>query len=750
MTDFSVDTGGNFSADSQSQLTAYEGVLTAADYALLTLNSRLNILTASPNIADVTGRTAASLIGTKFAQMMINSSRTEVEARLSEFIVSKKPRTHLETRINTEDGKHILLQHTIVRFKHQRNTCLQIMIKDITLERQKQDRAAIEQQRYQQLFESTFDAIAVHRGDELVDINPAFERLFGYSREDAIGLRQMPYIAEEEQPLVRQHLQLFSNQPRETIGIRHDGSRLPMEIQGKIIVFQGEQVFYVTIRDITARKAAEDALRISEARNRALLETLPDMMFVMTRDGQYTTVHVNDPEEMMVHVGDPEQLDNPSIHNVGLPENVVSQMLVYIAVALENPGIQSFEYTIFKKRNEPHYYEARLVALNDDEVLATVRNITPLKHVEQELNQNIADLVVLRQIDMELSERLNLTYVLELALDSAIRLGHATGGFIALYDEERAFSLAHVIGHYNNDEINALLQKEDSLLRDAALTRDALLVEDVNSLPGYHMLMPDTCSIIIVPLYTPERIVAVLRLETHVPGRFDMEAFRFMQLMTGRIAANVDNAALYRQSQQQLDELQRLYAEVSKLEQLKTDMIRIASHDLRNPLAGILGYLEMLKMEVVNTPDNSAGTYIAQVEQAARQMQRITTGILSLERIEQMANNSTAVVFNFAKLVRSIHADHLARARQKQQTFELEMDEQLIYVNGDSVQLEEALANLVSNAIKYTPDEGKIVVKLGIENNMMVVQVTDTGYGIPEAQQKRLFTPFFRAKTEET
>ena len=73
-----------------------------------------------------------------------------------------------------------------------------------------------------------------------------------------------------------------------------------------------------------------------------------------------------------------------------------------------------------------------------------------------------------------------------------------------------------------------------------------------------------------------------------------------------------------------------------------------------------------------------------------------------------------------------------------------------LVVSGDDAQLYEAVTNLVNNAIKYTPEGGKIDIILRIENSHVEFVVKDTGYGIPDEKQKQLFRPFYRVKTEET
>jgi signal transduction histidine kinase len=99
--------------------------------------------------------------------------------------------------------------------------------------------------------------------------------------------------------------------------------------------------------------------------------------------------------------------------------------------------------------------------------------------------------------------------------------------------------------------------------------------------------------------------------------------------------------------------------------------------------------------------------------------------------------------------VRVVH-DHLGAARQAGIELSFEFgDDRDAFVMGDVFQLQEAIANLVSNALKYTPRGGKVTLRVQVHREEVVLTVEDNGYGIPEAMQRRLFSAFYRAATKE-
>jgi signal transduction histidine kinase len=199
----------------------------------------------------------------------------------------------------------------------------------------------------------------------------------------------------------------------------------------------------------------------------------------------------------------------------------------------------------------------------------------------------------------------------------------------------------------------------------------------------------------------------------------------------------------------QLSQLQVLYEQVTHLEQLKTDMIRIASHDLLNPLGIANGFVELVRMDVYERMTEAERDYVEMIARQLDRMQRITDDILSLERIQQLAHDPLKDDIELNALAERAVEAHRAQAAAKAQTVALALAPLELRIRGDSNQIYEALVNLITNAIKYTPEGGAISVAVTASEGHGLIEVRDTGYGIPADQQSRLFQPFFRARIDE-
>jgi signal transduction histidine kinase len=362
------------------------------------------------------------------------------------------------------------------------------------------------------------------------------------------------------------------------------------------------------------------------------------------------------------------------------------------------------------------------------------------RRIEQVLQENIEHLILLRRIDKELSEDLNLEKVSKAAIDTVLRLSGADSGFIALI-EENGLQVVEALGHYTTKHHFEL---SHGVIGRAMATRRSQYVLDVQNDPDYVPDLPNTKSQIALPLVYRERVLGVLNLETSKRDTFTPESFEFLDLISARIATAVENSRLFFVIEKQLRELHGLYARVEDLEQLKTDMIRIAAHDLRNPLTGIRGFAEYL---LEDATEDEQREVLQSIVDAALQMQQIISDILSVQRIEALQSGELHAGIDLGGVAMSVFLQHKPQALRKELQFTYNSPEQAIRVKGDEAQIREVIGNLLTNAIKYTPEKGSVVLELRTEEQLAVLEVIDTGYGIPEEQQAKLFQPFYRAKS---
>ncbi|MEW6567524.1 MAG: ATP-binding protein [Chloroflexota bacterium] len=181
---------------------------------------------------------------------------------------------------------------------------------------------------------------------------------------------------------------------------------------------------------------------------------------------------------------------------------------------------------------------------------------------------------------------------------------------------------------------------------------------------------------------------------------------------------------------------------LKELDRIKSEFVTTVSHDLRSPLTAILGYVELIERSGPVT--ELQRDFIRRVQLSVEQMTSLVTALLDLGRIEAgldsgKENARIGVLANYA--VEGLRG----AARSKALNLEVDIPGDLPSVTGVPLRLRQVVANLLDNAIKYTPPGGRVAVRARSEEEQVILEIADTGPGIPPADQPYLFDKFFRA-----
>lgn len=182
---------------------------------------------------------------------------------------------------------------------------------------------------------------------------------------------------------------------------------------------------------------------------------------------------------------------------------------------------------------------------------------------------------------------------------------------------------------------------------------------------------------------------------------------------------------------------------VKDLSRLKTHMLRMASHDLKNPLNIAVGYVDLLEATIQEgeVPDVD---WVREVSHALERMNNLIDELLDAERIER-ESQFRSTTFDPTELIQEAISDVEEQIARKKQTLVRDIAADLGPLTGDHTQLRQAMVNYLSNAIKYTPNGGTLTVHAHISDSQFNFIVEDTGLGIPEQLQDKIFKRGYRA-----
>jgi len=181
---------------------------------------------------------------------------------------------------------------------------------------------------------------------------------------------------------------------------------------------------------------------------------------------------------------------------------------------------------------------------------------------------------------------------------------------------------------------------------------------------------------------------------------------------------------------------------LKELDRIKSDFVNVVSHDLRSPLTAILGYVELI--ERAGEINDQQREFIERVQASVLNITDLISDSLDLGRIESGLDVNKEII-SLIQTIRQVCEEFGGLAHEKQQELLTNLPDDFPLIMGNPTRMRQMLENLIGNAVKYTPTEGKILVRARVEEGQVFVQVIDNGPGIPPLEQPFIFDKFYRA-----
>ena len=397
--------------------------------------------------------------------------------------------------------------------------------------------------------------------------------------------------------------------------------------------------------------------------------------------------------------------------------------------------------------------EIALVTTFADQAVIAIENarlFDELRERTAELGRSVEELKMLGEVGRAVSSTLDLRAVLSTILTASLGVTWATAGAIFRYIRaERAFRLVEAVG-WDEALLGSVgdlsIAETETAMSEAASRRTPIQLTDLAELPSTPLrdasLAAGLRSVLIVPLVGPERIFGALVLQRREAGEFPAETVRLMQTLASQSVLAIQNARLFREIADKSEQL-------ALASEHKSQFLANMSHELRTPLNAILGYAELLVDGIYGVLPEKAQGVLERVQNNGKHLLALINDVLDLAKIEAGQLALTLEDYALAEVVRSVVTATEPLAAAKGLKFTAIVQDGMPMAHGDARRVSQVLLNLAGNAIKFT-DAGEVEINASAANGQFVLTVRDTGPGIADADQERIFGEFQQIENTDT
>jgi signal transduction histidine kinase len=363
-----------------------------------------------------------------------------------------------------------------------------------------------------------------------------------------------------------------------------------------------------------------------------------------------------------------------------------------------------------------------------------------------ELEKHHDTLKALYAIESVVSRSLNLEEIFNVALSKVLEVTDTETGTLYSFDGE-VLRLKAFKGLSSEFIEKALIRKMGEGIPGIAAQSKKAITMDISQFPSPNLLPYVTkeglVSFIGTPLLSKEKVVGALALGRKKKRIFTQDDLDLLLSIGNVIVIAVENAQLYKESKESLQKLQKAYEELQTLDKMKDEFISNVSHELKTPLISIKGYGELLYDEKLDGLSDRQKKSLEAIIRNADRLTRLIDSILFISKLQAGKIEFHFELLDPDEIVRACINDFKSMMDKKQITLEKDIPE-ISRVLGDRDKFVEVISNLLDNAVKFTPEGGKISIKAWNEREFVHLTVSDNGIGISADIIPKLFTRFYQ------
>jgi signal transduction histidine kinase len=328
---------------------------------------------------------------------------------------------------------------------------------------------------------------------------------------------------------------------------------------------------------------------------------------------------------------------------------------------------------------------------------------------------------------------LDLQEVLDAVTGITVKVTGVRGCSIKLWDTNSGTMRVRSMAGIAREAADLSIDVAENIYHRSLMEGNAVLVEDALE-EDFPEVDDETESLICVPLRREKKVLGALCVYGQRGQSLSQEMISLFSILGDLVTLSIANASLYEN--------------LKRLDEAKTWFLLKASHELRSPLSTIQSIVRTLTQGFVGELETPQREMLERVEVRAQALSNSVSDLLVLAKGRAELSTSELEKINFCTLLGENVQFFQSLAEEKEITLEVQCPSNLntAIVYGRREGLETIVSNLLSNAVKYTPKDGKVCMKMIPAEDKVIFEVSDTGIGIPENEQAKLFSEFFRAE----
>ncbi|MCE9647585.1 MAG: PAS domain-containing protein [Chloroflexi bacterium] len=593
--------------------------------------------------------------------------------------------------------------------------------------------------------------------------NPGFEKVYGYTNEEALGktprILKSGILPDDGYKKFWGTLLNGGTVSGEIVNKRKDGTIIPISGTNSPILDEHGKVlgFLAVHQDISERKKSEEQLRKSQEQYALAAEGANDGLWDwdITKNEIYYSPRWKsmlgyEEHELTKGFEDWENLIHPDDRDYAL--NARNDYLSGKA------GTYDIEIRLRHKDGSWRWIRDRGKALRDSEgravrMAGSHSDVTERKMAEETIrrrNEYLAasaeigrlvtstlslDIIFSRTVRL-VKERFNMYYAAIFIVEEA--------GFTARLREgtDAAGAEMKLQGHSVNVGSKSVIGKVTQSGEVVVINNTAF---DSTHVPN--PLLPETRSEAGIPLRVGNRIIGALNIQSAQTDAFSQDELAVLQTLADQVAVAIDNARSFELSQQAVMEMR-------EIDRLKSQFLANMSHELRTPLNSIIGFSRVILKGIDGPVSELQQQDLTAIYNSGQHLLGLINDVLDLSKIEAGKMELAFDEVNMVDITNSVISTMSGLIKDRPVELKKLIEPDLPTVRADAIRIRQVMINLISNASKFT-DEGDIVVEVGLKpgptgRNEVQVSVTDTGAGISEQDQAKLFQAFSQVDDSPT